>query len=103
MTNEKMEFVYAMAKHSTLTINECKRLLRYEATHQRLAVTACNRELTVGEIRKQENVEMDIIAICAPHDVTPDFGGDPRGCTVKLKVEDGYTNDFGQEGICVPA
>jgi hypothetical protein len=30
------------------------------------------------------------------------FSGDPRGCTVKLTFPDGATNDFGQEGWCVP-
>ena len=30
------------------------------------------------------------------------LGGDPRGCTVKLIVPSGKTNDFGREGICVP-
>jgi len=30
------------------------------------------------------------------------FGGDPRGCTVKLTFADGATNDFGGEGWCVP-
>jgi hypothetical protein len=101
-TNEKLEFIYAMAKHSTMTLHDCKRLLRYAVTNQRLAETACNRELTEREIRKQENVQLDIIAICAPVDVDCDFSGDPRGCCLKLKVVDGYTNDWGNEGICVP-
>ena len=30
------------------------------------------------------------------------FQGDPRGCTVKLTVPSGRTNDWGREGICVP-
>lgn len=30
------------------------------------------------------------------------FSGDPRGCTVKLTFADGFTNDFGGEGYCVP-
>lgn len=30
------------------------------------------------------------------------FSGDPRGCTVKLIFKDGYTNDWGREGYCVP-
>jgi hypothetical protein len=102
-TNEKMEFAYLIAKHSTITLYQCKRIMRFASTHQRLAVTACNRELTEKEIRKQETVMMDIIEMCADADVKPLFGGDPRGCTVKLQVPDGYTNDMGQEGICVPA
>jgi hypothetical protein len=30
------------------------------------------------------------------------FSHDPRGCTVRLILEDGYTNDWGREGFCVP-
>lgn len=101
-TNEKIEFTYLMAKHSTLSLYDCKRIMRYAATCQRLAETACNRELTEREIRKQENVQMDIIAICAPADISPDFNGDPRGAVVKLVVADGFTNDWGRTGICVP-
>ena len=99
---DKLEFAFAMAKHSTVTLNQCKRLLRYAATYQRLAETACNRELTVSEIRKQENIGMDILAILAEHDCEALLDGDPRGCVVKVKVPDGYTNDWGNEGICVP-
>ena len=101
-TSSKLEFVFAMAKHSTVTLHDCQRLMRYGATVGYLAETACNRELTEREIRKDEKVQMDIIEILAPHDCSAKFGGDPRGCTVKIAVPDGYTNDMGQEGICVP-
>jgi len=30
------------------------------------------------------------------------FSGDPRGCTVKLTMPNGETNDWGKEGWCVP-
>lgn len=30
------------------------------------------------------------------------LGGDPRGCTVKLVLPSGRTDDFGGEGYCVP-
>lgn len=103
-TKDKLEFVYAMAKHSNATtLNECVKLMRCAATLQRLAETACNRELTVTEIRTEERIQLDVIAILAPHDCEAKFGGDPRGCVVKIVVPDGYTNDFGNEGICVPA
>jgi hypothetical protein len=101
-TNEKLEFVFAMAKHSNVNLHDCKRVMRYAATVQRLAETACNRELTVREIRKDERIQMDIIAILAPQECEAKFNGDPRGCVVKIQVPDGYTNDWGKEGICVP-
>lgn len=102
-TKDKLEFVYAMAKHSNARLSDLQRLLRMAATVQRLAETACNRELTVAEIRKDEKVQMDIIALCVSFDAEAKFQGDPRGCCVKVVVTDGYTNDWGREGICVPA
>jgi hypothetical protein len=103
-TNDKLEFVFAMARHgNSITLHNCKRIMRYAATMQRLAETACNRELTKREILKDEAMMAKIIEICAPSDIEPSFSGDPRGCVVKLAVPDGYTNDMGQEGICVPA
>lgn len=30
------------------------------------------------------------------------FSGDPRGCTVKIVCPNGFTNDWGKEGVCVP-
>ena len=103
-TQDALEFVFAMAKHANATtLRECRLLMRQAATLQRLAETACNRELTEREIRRQEKIQMDLIAILAPHDCEATFSGDPRGCVVKIQVPDGYTNDFGNEGICVPA
>lgn len=42
-------------------------------------------------------------ALLAPYNIAPIFQGDPRGCVLKLKVPSGTTNDWGREGICVPA
>lgn len=70
-TRDKMEFVYACAKHSRLTLSDCQRILRYAATIQRLAETACNRELTKAEILKDEAMMAHIIEICAPIDIEP--------------------------------
>lgn len=102
-TNAKLQFVFAMARHgNSISLNDCKRIMRYAATLQRLAETACNRELTKAEILKDEAMMAKVIEICAPSDIEPSFSGDPRGCVVKLVVPDGYTDDFGREGICVP-
>ena len=32
-----------------------------------------------------------------------DFGGDPRGCTVKLKLPSGTNNDWERSAWCVPS
>lgn len=38
-----------------------------------------------------------------PYGMEPIIGGDPRGCTLKLKVPSGRTDDWGREGLCVPS
>lgn len=101
-TRDKLEFAWAMGRHSNASLNDIQRLLRYGATLHRLAETECNRQITEAEIRKQERVQMDVIAILAELDCKAILHGDPRGCTVKIVVPDGYTNDWGKEGICVP-
>lgn len=51
---------------------------------------------------KSCQTEDSITAVCRSIGCEPVFGGDPRGATVKLRVPSGKTNDWGQEGICVP-
>ncbi len=118
-TKNKMEFAFFMARHSTCTQSDVQRLLRFAATHQRLQTDACNgpdysrcrseaeREYVAKNFakgtRKLEKCEEKIRLICWTFNAFPVFGEDPRGCTVKIRVPDGTTNDFGQEGICVPA
>ena len=67
-TRDKMEFAFVMAKHSAIAMGELQRLIRYGTTLHRLAETECNREMTVSEIKKQERIQMDVIAILAPID-----------------------------------
>src|SRR5260370_28475774 len=96
-TKDKLEFVYAMAKHSTLTLHDCQRIMRYAATIQRLAETACNRELTPSELHKQLRMIDKLHKLCASGGIRPRGQGEPPGCVGKLMVPDGYTNDFGAE------
>ena len=102
-TKDKLEFVYAMAKHSGATMADLQRLLRWAATYQRLSETSCNRELTSKEEKRKENARKAIIERLRHFSCKAYFQGDPRGCCVKIQVPDGYTNDWGKEGICVPA
>ena len=101
-TKEKLEFTYAMGKHSAATLWDCQRIMRYGATYKRLATDMCNREWLPSDEDKKIRTRK------AMDKIVKSFGGklvcafDPRGCTVKIQVPDGYTNDWGKEGICVP-
>lgn len=101
-TRDKLEFVYAMAKHTDASIGDLQRLMRYASTHQRLVTGDCNRGLTPAEVAKQFHVCKRITDLVNSVKCGVVFSGDPRGCTVKVVVADGYTNDMGREGICVP-
>ena len=54
--------------------------------------------IAVREVRHQRRVE----TLLKPYGILPVFNGDPRGAVLKLKMPSGRTNDWGQEGVCVP-
>jgi hypothetical protein len=101
-TKDKMEFAYLMAKHSKATQSDIQRLMRYGSTYSRFATDACNRQLTTREEQRWHSIRGKINILCNTFDASVKFQNDPRGCTVKIVVPDGYTNDWGREGICVP-
>ena len=83
------------------------KLYRYACKYNRNAVWQCNdgnyedkggykqRVLLMGKFK-------ELIDEFNPYITGVIFQGDPRGCTVKLTFQSGKTNDFGNEGICVP-
>src|SRR5215469_3057592 len=105
------------------------RLLRYGATLGRIAEMDCNspdypsfmwklpeaerlaafkrvdqrwqKELDRNEA-KEARIREKVTILCERFNCKPVFQGDPRGNTLKIQVPDGYTNDWGREGICVP-
>lgn len=106
-----------------------QRLMRYGATLGRIAEMDCNspdypsyawklpepeRIATFKRIDqrwqesldrnqlKEERIRAKVTELCARFACKPVFQGDPRGNTLKIQVPDGYTNDWGGEGICVP-
>lgn len=93
------------SKSATLAM--AKRLMMLAAKHQRMMEDYCNGvEIYDAEgeplpaLRKlQKNIGFTARASGATEVV---FQGDPRGATVKLKFADGATNDWGNEGWCVP-
>lgn len=111
-TKDKLEFTHAMARHTRATVRQCEALMRYAATLQRLAEDDCNRSADdVGLARrwaKRKHIQDKVRQLCieiGENDPTlsPYFQNDPRGAVLKIRVPDGYTNDMGREGICVPS
>lgn len=77
------------------------KLLRYAATLHRLAVAQCNEPWTDAHETKVEQTRA-LVGRSLPVDFGAVHNRDPRGAVLKLKVPSGRTNDWGQEGICVP-
>ena len=99
---DREEFIHLMAREG-LSLKDTRVVLRAGSTIQRLAVEDCSRQLTEREIAMAERLEKRIHMITADMGwPSPLFGGDPRGCVVKVRVPSGYTNDWGREGVCVP-
>lgn len=104
------QFLADLDKHSSdpsqVKTVDAKRLMTHAKGHHRLMEMLCN-----GEIETDEEGENARVKACRAKcrqaakrlgATGVIFSGDPRGCTVKLTFADGFTNDFGKEGFCVP-
>lgn len=54
--------------------------------------------------REEARAQKNVIAACSELGLVPDFGGDPRGYTVKVKLPSGRYNTWGgkEDGWGVP-
>jgi hypothetical protein len=114
-TKDKLEFTLVMGRHTRASLRQVEALLRLAATLQRLAEDDCNVATDeAGQQRrdaKKLRISNRVLAVC--NDIGPEhegesltvpvFQGDPRGAVLKIRVPDGYTNDWGREGIVVPS
>lgn len=122
---ERATFIDAMTREG-MTTETSRLILRDANTLTRLAVAACNGDWPCDNgTRKVKpcaecgcgyapstldkrgvcpscRAESRVTRRCEPCGIVPIFNGDPRGAVVKLKVPSGRTDDWGQEGICVP-
>ena len=127
-SKERDRFIIELTKALSATpadkVEHAARLiLRHAKTHGRLAEESCNGHPAQGSptmptdqlnrlqerwdarIEKQEaQIERRIKEICEPLGIVPDFGGDPRGYTVRLHLPTGAYNTWGgrESGFGVP-
>ena len=116
---ERLEFVAQLQRAlpdrpAHLVVDAARLLMRHAATHGRLAVESCNghpaqssptldaktinrlQDAWDKRIEKSEaQAEKRITAICADLGLRPDFGGDPRGYTVKVHLPNHAYNTWG--------
>ena len=72
-------------------------LHRQETTLHRLAETACNRELSDPEQRKQIRIEGYVKDLLECYGVRVRFEGDPRGGTIRMFFDSHASNNWGGE------
>ncbi len=96
------EFIAIMTAEG-ISLADIRAILRDAATVQRLAVEACNRELSSAEVKRDAEACARIVKRAQRWGCSATFNGDPRGACVKLRVPSGRNNDWGGGGwICVP-
>lgn len=104
------QFMNDLDAHSStprsVTQRDAKAIVTHAGAHHRLMEDLCN-----GTIETDEDGDNPRVSACRAKCEQAAkrlgakgvvFSGDPRGCTVKLVFEDGFTNDWGKEGYCVP-
>jgi hypothetical protein len=116
------EFISLICEHVNYTkignpnrmpiVHFAQKLMRYGATLGRIAENECNgyqdwqgnwdAKAAAHDEAKEARIRLKVTNLCAEFGCKPVFQGDPRGNTLKIVVPDGYTNDWGREGICVP-
>jgi hypothetical protein len=91
-------------KRRDSAVDLARLILRNAATIQHHAINLCNREVSAAEQTAAQRAKDRIEAACEPWGIKPNFGGDPRGCCVKLLLPSGRWNSFGgrEVGFCVP-
>lgn len=124
---EREEFVAQLTRAlpqvaANLVARNARLLMRHAKTHGNIAEAQCNgpgdyvnsipypeagriyREFEERCAKREARIEARISAICAELGIEPDFGGDPRGYTVKVKLPTGASNTWGgaSEGWGIP-
>ena len=118
---ERHEFIHLLLSHLDQNGNWswfkdgqpfATRLMRYGATLGRIAENQCNgyqswdykwdEAASLRDEKKEGRIKAKVTKLCEQFGCKPVFSGDPRGHVLKIQVPDGYTNDWGREGICVP-
>lgn len=124
---EREDFIRKLYEHAgrdlgiTETRHIAKVIMHNGATYARIQEHACNapdarygqdeynarmqrmweRETKRLEA-KEARIEKRVSQLAALLNCKAVFQGDPRGSTIKIACPDGYADDMGREGICVP-
>lgn len=82
-------------------------LRRLAIRHGMFLEKECNEPVTQTEVNKDTDIQTRIVELVRllfndQPGTGVIFQGDPRGCTVKIKLPSGYKDDWGGDGFCIP-
>lgn len=103
-SKEKMEFAFQIARHTSATMSDVQRLLRYGATLGRIAEDQCNgyskpiytsakpayewdAEAAERDEAKSARIKDKVFSVCHSFNCRAYFQGDPRGLTLRVKFQ----------------
>lgn len=110
---QRIEFIKKITEHCPKLgeipweerYRELQLLLRRGASYGTIQELWCNEQMSERReaqvIKREKNLEKKIAEFLAKIDAKPIFGGDPRGNTVKIVCPDGYSDDWGNTGLCL--
>ena len=101
---DTIEFAFHMGQEGLKYFDEVQTIVRCANTIQRIAVKACNVQLTSADERKDKKAADTILAIVGDYGIRVNFNGDPRGNCTKLILKSGKHNTWGgrESGFAVP-
>lgn len=83
-TKQREEFILACAR-AGIALSEARRILYHASTLQRLALRACERELTPGEQQRAATAERQVCYAAGRSEVIAHVRHDPEGACVVLE------------------
>lgn len=83
-----------------------RKLKGFEKELSRIARKGCDEPLTSYELKRERELQEEVVFLCQMLGFPVDLDSDPRGCAffVKLPEVGGFfrSNDIGQRGWCFP-
>jgi hypothetical protein len=104
-TKDKLEFTWAMARHTQATVRQCEALMRYAGTLQRLAKDQCNREWTERDQAKRDRMKAKVTELCTAITGFTGKDSDTCSCGVLIKVHRSWRHPpqpIAQTSTCAP-
>jgi hypothetical protein len=106
-TRDKLELVAVLTRELDQPVGAvvelAQSLIRLGVKHGGLACALCNGVIDQDEYaRRQGKIRDKLTALLGGSGIGVEFGGDPRGYTVKLQLPSKRSNTWGDDGYGIP-